>query len=247
MQIRRGLRLGAFLAILTLGPIASGSAAPGQVYFTPATQTVTPFDTFEVSIAVDAALHNIHCFRTQVNFIRPNVRILDIREGPLLSGAGGTFFFSKDTMGVYDIFSCILGNGLFANGPGVLATIKFVTDASPCTTPLQFSYVQIEDPLLDSMTVSSVDGIVIVPSCCDCSLHGDINGDGAYDVLDVVGIIDHVFNGAPQPPHDPACPHKDRGDYNCDGSDDVLDVVYVIDLAFSGGAFPCDPCLLGSW
>jgi hypothetical protein len=82
--------------------------------------------------------------------------------------------------------------------------------------------------------------ITVVP--CDCSHHGDLNGDSAYDVLDMTFLIDWVFSGTQQPPTDQTCPHIDRGDVNCDGVDDVFDVVYLNDFLFSNGPAPCNPC-----
>ena len=77
---------------------------------------------------------------------------------------------------------------------------------------------------------------------CDCVHHGDINGDGAIDVFDIVALIDIAFAGAPAAPTDPICPHATRADFNCDRVIDVFDVIYAIDFAFSGGPPPCNPC-----
>jgi len=78
---------------------------------------------------------------------------------------------------------------------------------------------------------------------CDCARHGDINGDLAIDVFDVVALIDIAFAGAPAAPTDPNCPHATRADFNCDRIIDVFDVIHAIDYAFSGGTPPCNPCL----
>ncbi len=65
------------------------------------------------------------------------------------------------------------------------------------------------------------------------SVRGDLNYDGAVDVLDVVQTIDIAFSGGASP-----CPVT-LPDVNCDDAVDVLDVVYMIDYAFSGGPPPC--------
>lgn len=88
----------------------------------------------------------------------------------------------------------------------------------------------------------SAGSVTITPSLCDCSHHGDINGDLVFDVLDIVAMIDITFQGGTPAPTDPICPHATRADDNCDGIVDVLDVVYAIELVFQGGAPPCNPC-----
>ena len=61
---------------------------------------------------------------------------------------------------------------------------------------------------------------------------GDVNGDGKIDVVDVVYLINYLFNDGPPP-----CP-KEAGDANCDGSVNVIDVVYLINYLFGGGPPP---------
>jgi len=85
--------------------------------------------------------------------------------------------------------------------------------------------------------------ITIAGPPCDCSHHGDLNGDGFLTIVDVVGVVDVAFrNGAPAIT-DPSCPHATRADYNCDGIIDVRDVARAVDVTFRAGAPPCDPCL----
>jgi hypothetical protein len=78
---------------------------------------------------------------------------------------------------------------------------------------------------------------------CDCAGQGDLQGDdGLLDILDVAGLINHAFRGAPPPVKDAACPHINRADLNCDAVIDILDVVGLIGTAFRAGPPPCDPC-----
>jgi len=88
----------------------------------------------------------------------------------------------------------------------------------------------------------SARGILNCPPVCDCSHHGDPNGDGVIDVFDVIFTIDEAFSGGPPAPKDPLCPHLSRSDYNCDRTIDIFDITYAIDYVFSGGSPPCDPC-----
>jgi CSLREA domain-containing protein len=59
---------------------------------------------------------------------------------------------------------------------------------------------------------------------------GDVNGDGAVDVLDVFFLITHLFAGGPVPPG--------LANVNQDGARDVLDVFSLISHLFGGGAAP---------
>jgi len=221
----------------------SSSAAQGQVLFSPASHIAAPYDTFEVDIVVDAGVRGFGCYNVQVDFLRSNVRVLEILEGPLFKNAVGEFgWTAKDTTGIWDIFDCVLAPH-YVNGPGVLATIKFATGASPCNTPLHFTYVYFQDVDGVPFTVGSADGIIVVPSCCDCSHQGDINSDGVIDVFDVIGLIEIAFSGGSDI-QDPGCPTS-RSDVNYDGAADVFDVIYIIGTAFSGGASPIDPCNTG--
>lgn len=59
-------------------------------------------------------------------------------------------------------------------------------------------------------------------------LPGDIDLNGAHDVIDVVSVVDHIFRGVPLPSP------PDRVDANCDGTYNINDVIKVVDLAFRG-------------
>jgi len=78
---------------------------------------------------------------------------------------------------------------------------------------------------------------------CDCSNHGDVNGDSLISAIDVTYMIYYVFRGGPPPPVDPFCPAINRGDFNCDNRINVLDIVYYVNYVFrQSGMGPCNPC-----
>lgn len=93
-------------------------------------------------------------------------------------------------------------------------------------------------------SVLSARGILTCPPTCDCTLHGDPNGDSSINILDIAFTIDEAFSNGQKAPQDPLCPHLSRSDDNCDRQIDVLDIIYVIDFVFSGGPAPCDPCAM---
>jgi hypothetical protein len=61
-------------------------------------------------------------------------------------------------------------------------------------------------------------------------LHGDVNLDGAIDVLDVFRLINELFAGQ--------SPLVACSDVNADAATDVLDVFYLINHLFAGGPAP---------
>jgi hypothetical protein len=76
---------------------------------------------------------------------------------------------------------------------------------------------------------------------CNCSHHGDIDGDEQLTSLDLGLLIDYIFASGDAPPTDVTCPHIDRGDVDCTGFDDASDVARMVDILFAAGS-ACDPC-----
>jgi hypothetical protein len=77
---------------------------------------------------------------------------------------------------------------------------------------------------------------------CICTRHGDPNGDGIHNVLDVVLTINVAFRGSSDQADSDCCPHISRVDSNCDCVVNVIDVVTIVNTAFRAGPPPCDPC-----
>ncbi len=71
---------------------------------------------------------------------------------------------------------------------------------------------------------------------CDGQAGGDTNADGSVDVLDVVGIVNHILAGGIGLEGCNAL----AADYNLDESVDVLDVVAIVNLILSGGGRTAD-------
>lgn len=67
-------------------------------------------------------------------------------------------------------------------------------------------------------------------------IHGDVNNDAEYNVLDVVGVVNVAFRGFPRPSWYPGVI-----DLDCSGLCDVTDVVKTVDIVFRG-ANPPPPC-----
>ncbi len=142
--------------------------------------------------------------------------------------------FTMPTLSMLALANAMLVDS--GNGSGVFTFVPDVTQQGPHVLTVIASDGALADTELVAITVGDT---------CLCQKHGDVNGDGVMDVLDVVEAIDGVFQGATPPPQDADCPmHIHRGDFNCDSTYDVLDVVALIDHVFQGAAGPCRPCLL---
>ncbi len=227
------------ISLLVLAFHVHSFAQVGTVSFESRISCASISDTFLVDIAVDSNLCGIHCFRVKVDFFRDIIQMDTVVEGSLLQDAGETFFFWKDTSGIYDIFNCIYepANG-FANGPGVLATMQFVAGDHPGITLLRFTYATFQDTLLDPIPHNYSDGMVIVCGPEGCNF-GDVNNDGVIDLGDVVYLINYLYRSGPEP-----LPLWILGDVTCDYNFtiDIGDVVYLINYLYKNGPEPCNPC-----
>jgi hypothetical protein len=66
---------------------------------------------------------------------------------------------------------------------------------------------------------------------------GDVDGDGATDIADIVYLVCYIFAGCSPP--DPVA----RAGVDCDGVITIADAVYLINYIFSNGPAPCAACL----
>jgi hypothetical protein len=139
-------------------------AQNGEVFFNPDTTVVLPLDTFEVNIEVDNNARTIHCFMVSVDLDTSLIQLLNVLEGSLLPGQGFAFFFCDTTRVPYDIGSCLMGYGLYADGPGVLAIMKFRAGDQAGATPLTFTHVEFSDTAVppNQIPMNHSDGAVIV-------------------------------------------------------------------------------------
>ncbi len=85
----------------------------------------------------------------------------------------------------------------------------------------------------------SADALQTIPAYLQVAplyICGDVTGERAIDISDVVALIAYIFAGGPAP-----IPYL-LGDVNCDAIVDISDAVYLIAYIFSGGAVPCASC-----
>jgi len=150
----------------------------------PDTATVAVNDSCQIDIAVNSNLTGIHCYIVSIGFDTSLVELADVIEGPLLPDSGQTFFFWNENNGGYDIGSCLLGHGLFTNGPGVLATMKFRTFADTGTSSLHFTSEEFTDTLNNHIVVLPLYGAIVVFDSLPQDIDNPVPGAGLpYDFL----------------------------------------------------------------
>lgn len=64
---------------------------------------------------------------------------------------------------------------------------------------------------------------------------GDVDGDGTITIGDPIGLLNHLFAGAPEP----ACP--DTGDADDSGNYTIGDAITLLNYLFGGGSPPATP------
>jgi len=156
------IRLLSLLIIISAFCSGRVSAQYGSVFFVPDTTYIAPNDSGQVDISVDSHLTGIHCYIVSIGFDTTLVELTDVIEGPLLPAMGPTFFFWNQTEDGYNILSCLLGSGLYVNGPGVLATMKFRARENTGTSSLHFTSQEFTDTLLNPIYVIALYGAIVV-------------------------------------------------------------------------------------
>jgi len=72
-----------------------------------------------------------------------------------------------------------------------------------------------------------------VPKGDDCTgKPGDFNSNGSINMADIIGLVNHLFHGAPR--SDRIC----LSDPNADGKVNMVDLVYLVNFIYKGGPKP---------
>lgn len=79
-------------------------------------------------------------------------------------------------------------------------------------------------------TVTRVNGFEIQYLC------GDVDGNGAVNIADAIGLLGYIFGMGPLPVP------EDVADVDCNGRLNMSDVVYIISYIFYGSQPPCAAC-----
>lgn len=113
--------------------------------------------------------------------------------------------------------------------------------AEPVVTEVSLCESLGSPPVRNVMTVGLVsipmggyDPASVTISCSTYFVRGDANQDGTLDISDPIGILAHLFSGAPV-----TC--NDAVDSNDDGQIDISDAIYMLAHLFAGGPDPKPP------
>ena len=91
-------------------------------------------------------------------------------------------------------------------------------------------WIEIIIDCAEQMGVPCEGGIYIPPEegeCCSiCLITGDINGDGTFDVLDVILLMNIILTLE----NDYTICQEDASDMNSDGVIDILDVILLVNI-----------------
>lgn len=74
---------------------------------------------------------------------------------------------------------------------------------------------------------SSLHGTIIVEAVEPDFTPGDVNDDGVINILDIVGIVNHIMGTA-------TLPVEEAGDVNTDGMINILDIVQIVNIILGG-------------
>jgi hypothetical protein len=158
-----------------------------------------------------------------------------------VTGFGGvTQFDITDPVAPDSIGWCDLAGGnIFVNGNLVFHTSEsyglYVSDLNSglvvgyYDTPYKAGKVAHQDGITYVVDQSAVIGFTASNSTAEC---GDANGDGVVNILDIIFLINYVYNEgpAPQPPL--------IGDLDYDGYVLILDITALINYLYAGGPEP---------
>ena len=85
--------------------------------------------------------------------------------------------------------------------------------------------------IIDSVSGAHVDEIVLTGKSSEFYC-GDASGDGNFNIMDVLFIINYLYKGGPAPVPDVAA------DTNGSGNLNIMDVLYIINYLYKGGPEP---------
>jgi|GEM_PF-3044625 len=136
----------------------------GVLAIDPADTTVEIGEAFDLDITVDANILLLQGYEVKIAFDPDTVSVDTVTQGPLLPSGGPTLFnwqlLGTDTVHITD---AVLGPGLFVDGPGVLATIRFEAIGLG-SSAIHFAYSSLRDTTLQMPGIphSTSDGSVAV-------------------------------------------------------------------------------------
>jgi hypothetical protein len=116
------------LSLLVLVFLAVGAArAEPHVFFDPASATLQPGETIELSFRIDACGDSISGFQLYVSFDPAVVELVSSAEGSLYAYSGYPTWFipEEEEPGLWHFFDTVMGTGTYVTPPGELLHLEF--------------------------------------------------------------------------------------------------------------------------
>ena len=223
-------RLATIAAILVLGSMLlllvpqANSSTIADIYLNPSTTVSGKLGKlFNVTVNT-RDVTNLYAYEFKLDYNTTLLQVTKVYNGsffPLPPKSIIAKLQINNTAGTVWFAASLLAPEAPKSGSGVLATITFNTtysapypETAGCT--LHLYNVKFSDSNANPITVNIIDGEYKF-----IALHGDINGDGRVDILDIV-IVTSAFGCTPSDPS-----WNPKADLKTDGIIDIFDVVLV--------------------
>jgi hypothetical protein len=214
-------------------------AQPAEVWIQPDTVYHQNNAFFRISLQCDDNLIEAKSFHVQLS-INPAVLYVpadSVLLGSMFDGINEdsiTVMFTQlwDDSTHLEVDIAFLRDSATIDGPGELLIFP-VTPTGIGVTDVQITELMVFDRFNQEIPVTvRNDGWIRV-----CQYVGDIDANASIDIVDLVYLVEYMFQGGPLP-----IPNKWVGDFNCDGKGiDITDLIGMVMWMFQGGPWLCNP------
>ncbi|MFN0059890.1 MAG: cohesin domain-containing protein [Planctomycetota bacterium] len=220
-------------ALLLVGSLSSNSHAQYQLVISDV--TAAPGDTIAVTITLIGAA-GVQGLSMGVCHDPVALELIGLDPGPLFDSIfdPDPLNFVEYSNGFTIAYASIIGPALPA-GPILVATVSY-TVLAPLTSDI--CACPIGSPPVQTYVVVGGSSLAVTTSCGTVAagstmfMRGDISGDDAFDLGDIIAMLAVIFQGAPAP----GC--ADAADTNDDGVFNLADPIYGINYLYVGGPPP---------
>ena len=189
-------------------------------------------------------------FSIGLQFDPTAVAITDIEKQDTISENAFIFSYFEVSPGLISLGVAFMPNDYPLPGSGVLANlmVNISIDAPGNSTLLDLDdfggqpavQCAYSDEFSQLIFPDLSDGIIQFTG--ETYVCGDLNNDGAVNIVDLTSIVEYLFGTSGYSP-DPLC----VADLNGDGSVNIVDLTYMVQYLFGEGIPPVDDCCNPVW